>query len=303
MAVTDPRRRVFGGVSTRSLGVVFLLIMVAAGIVGYLISRRATYQESHFGDPARSDRVDVVAWVNRVDTTAYTLSMTVRVHPTGSLADSRGNFAFDGALFTSAVGNVRIPIRKGDLPADADQRIGVIGAATDYPFDEYTTFVDLHVFGADGKEVPTTITVLNTDPFFRATTAEEVSPWGTSAILLSARRSAPTRVFAVFIMVLMLGLATAAGIAAYYVLGPKRGLHFSACSMLAGTLFALIPLRNAVPGGPPIGSLIDFASFFIAEAVISLSLISCIVLGYRHEMEIERAANCAAAEMDSSESP
>jgi hypothetical protein len=89
---------------------------------------------------------------------------------------------------------------------------------------------------------------------------------------------------------LMLGLAAAAAIAAYYVLRPKRGLHFSACSMLAGMLFALIPLRNAVPGSPPLGSIIDFASFFIAEAVISISLISCIILGYRHEMEIEKAA-------------
>jgi glycerol-3-phosphate acyltransferase PlsY len=60
--------------------------------------------------------------------------------------------------------------------------------------------------------------------------------------------------------------------------------------MMAGMLFALIPLRNAVPGSPPVGSIIDFASFFIAEAVIAISLISCVILGYRHEMEIERAA-------------
>ncbi len=93
-------------------------------------------------------------------------------------------------------------------------------------------------------------------------------------------------IFALFVMVLMLGLAAAA-IAAYYVLRPGRGLHFSACSMLAGMLFALISLRNAVPGNPPLGSIIDFASFFIAEAVISISLISCIILGYRHEREIE----------------
>ncbi len=58
---------------------------------------------------------------------------------------------------------------------------------------------------------------------------------------------------------------------------------------VGGHLFALIPLRNAVPGDPPIGSIIDFGSFFIAEAIISLSLISGIIIGFRHQLAIERA--------------
>ena len=56
---------------------------------------------------------------------------------------------------------------------------------------------------------------------------------------------------------------------------------------MAGMLFALIPLRNAVPGDPPIGSIIDFGSFFIAEATIAVSLISCIVIGYRQQRTID----------------
>lgn len=67
-------------------------------------------------------------------------------------------------------------------------------------------------------------------------------------------------------MVLMSALAAASAVAAYYVLHFKRGLDLSACSLMAGMLFALIPLRNAVPGDPPIGSIIDFGSF-IADAL------------------------------------
>lgn len=290
MTLTSLPRRVFRGASARVLVSVLVVLLVAASAGGYALSRRATFQESHFGDFSRPDRVDLLVWVTRIDTAAYTLSMTVRMRPSGALADETGNFADDATLLTSAVGNVKTAIKKGDLPADIDQRIGMVGAATDYPFDQYSTFVDLHVMGADGRELPTTITLLNTDPFFRAATAEATSPWDTAAIEFTARRSEPMKVFALFIMALMLGLAGAAAVAAYYVLRPKRGLHFSACSMLAGMLFALIPLRNAVPGSPPVGSIIDFASFFIAEAVISISLISCIVLGYRYEREIERAA-------------
>ena len=107
---------------------------------------------------------------------------------------------------------------------------------------------------------------------------------------LAIHRSLPTMVFAIFVMVLMLGLSSAAVIAAYFLQSGRRGLNFTACSMMGALLFALIPLRNAVPGSPPIGSVIDFASFFIAEAIISISLISTVWNGYRHEMASERAA-------------
>lgn len=267
-----------------------MVLLAAASLGGYALSRRATHQASYFGDAERPDRVDLIAWVTRVDSAAYTLSVTIRLIPRGNFADANGNFTSDATLVTSAVGNWKTAIRTGSAPPDVDQRVGVMGTVTDYPFDQYTTFLELRVVGADGRELPTAITLLNTDPFFRASTAAVTSPWGTSVIQFTARRSEPTQVFALFIMVLMLGLAAAAAVAAYYVLHAKRGLHFSACSMMAGMLFALIPLRNAVPGSPPVGSIIDFASFFIAEAVISISLISCVILGYRHEMEIERAA-------------
>lgn len=115
---------------------------------------------------------------------------------------------------------------------------------------------------------------------------------------LEVYRSMPTLIFAVFVMVLMLGLALGAVVAAFYVLHWRRGLVFPACSMMAAILFALIPLRNAVPGSPPIGSLIDFGSIFIAEAVIAIALISSIVLSFRDQRSIERAESASGPVAD-----
>ena len=272
------------------IGFVVLLAVIAASVSGYIASRHSTNQESYFGDFDNPDRVEVTAWITRIDTTAQAFSMTIiNVHPFGSVADGAGNFAQDATLFTDAVGNWRAQIKGGDSAPDIEQRVTVGGTATDYPFDRYTSDIELHVVDADRNELPTAITVLNTDAFFQVSMAQASAPSGGDVDQPEHSSQHATLVFAVFIMVLMLGLALAAAVAAHYVLYWKRGLVWGACSMLAGILFALIPLRNAVPGDPPIGSIIDFGSFFIAEAIISLSLISGIVIGFRHQLAIERA--------------
>ncbi|QYL19669.1 DUF4436 domain-containing protein [Mycolicibacterium pallens] len=272
-----------------------LIAVMAASVAGYLASRNTTDQESFFGDDSNPDRVNVTVWITKVDPTTQQLSVTiVDVAPNGALADPDGNFTQDVTLTTAAIGNWKADIKAGDSAPDIEQKVSVDGAVTDYPFDRYTGRLEVHVFNAQGNNLPLALTVVNTDPFFGLTTTAATSQNGGLAVKLGLHRSAPTIVFAVFIMLLMLGLATGAVVAAFYILHWRRGLIFPGCSMMAAILFALIPLRNAVPGNPPIGSIIDFGSFFIAEAVISISLISSIVLGFRHQRSIERAESAVA---------
>jgi hypothetical protein len=266
-----------------------LVAVIAASVTGYLTSRHSTNQESYFGDVDNPNVVDVTVWITRVDATTQSLSVTVvDIRPTGTLASPDNTFAHDTTVTTAAVGNWRAQIKAGDSAPDIDQRVSIDGAITDYPFDRYTGRLEVHAYNADGADLPLSLTVVNTDPFFGINTKADASNGG-AAVNLGVYRSMPTLIFAVFVMVLMLGLALGAVVAAFYVLHWRRGLIFPACSMMAAILFALIPLRNAVPGGPPIGSIIDFGSFFIAEAVISIALISSIVVGFRHQRSIERA--------------
>jgi hypothetical protein len=272
---------------------VVLAAVIGASVGGYIASRASTNDESYFGDANNPNHVNVTVWITRVDSATQALSVSVvDILPSGTIADENGNFAEDTTVTTAAVGNWRADIKGGDAAPDIDQRITLDGTVTDYPFDRYTGRLEVHALGPDG-ELPVALTVLNTDPFFsissnpgpyfKSTTTNGV------AVDLGVHRSMPTLIFAVFVMVLMLGLALGAVVAAFYILHWRRGLIFPACSMMAAILFALIPLRNAVPGSPPIGSIIDFGSFFIAEAVISIALISSIVWGFRHQRSIERA--------------
>jgi len=262
----------------------------------YLLHRNSNYTEN-FGAVATPDRVHVDVWISHVDTVSETLSVEIAtVTPRGALADPDGGFRRDIVLTTSALG-APITIKQHDTGADTELRFAVNGTITDYPFDRYTSLLTFDAADADGASLPVAVSIWSSDPFFRnapsAASQEDATGHG-AAITLTSTRSTPTMVFALFVMVLMLGLAAAAVTASYYLLHWRRGLIFPACSMMAAILFALIPFRNAVPGNPPIGSVIDFASFFIAETVIAVALIASVVIGYRIEITNELAADESA---------
>ncbi|MGH3581453.1 MAG: DUF4436 family protein [Mycobacterium sp.] len=279
------------GLKVAIIGGFLLVAMLAASLGMYIPARTSQNSAVVEGEDANPDRVDVSAWITRVDTAAGTVSVSISdLLPRGALADDSGFLREDARLYVpTSLTNLSVPLKHGEVAPDIEQRFALTGVATDYPFDRYTTNLDIHVLDADGTELPTAVTLFSTDSFFSVRTAADTAGPGGVSIDLTLKRSTPTVVYALFIMVLMLGLAIAAATAAYYVLRGRRGLLFPACSMMAAMLFALVPLRNAVPGDPPIGSVIDFGSFFVAEIVISVSLIAGVVIGHHIERGKERA--------------
>ncbi|MDG4666124.1 DUF4436 family protein [Mycobacterium sp. 236(2023)] len=282
-------------------GLVALAVVISASLAMYAIARTNADYAEVFGDDSNPDRIDITAAINRADTSAQILVVTLsNIQALGALADEGGNYVSDMRILTTSTTNDAIELKKSQWPADVEQRFALYGTVTDYPFDRYSALMELRVVTPDGDIVPTSVTVYNNDAFVHVDAIEDptLGPIeGTGIdVALQVKRSTPMVVFAVFIMVLMLGLALAAVTAAYFVLRWRKGLVFGACSMMAGILFALIPLRNAVPGSPPIGSVIDFAAFFIAEIIISISLISSVVFGYRIHMAKARVVHDGRAQ-------
>lgn len=277
------------GVRAALIGGAVLVVMLAASLGMYYPARTAENSARLSGDASNPDRVDVTAWVTRVDTTNGTVSVSIsNLEPRGSLADDSGLFRDDVHLNAStSLTAVSVPVKRGEVAPNVDERFGLTGVVTDYPFDRYTAAVDIRIVDSAGGQVPTAITLFSTDPFFAMSSSDDDA----GLINLAFARSTPTMVYALFVMVLMLGLAIAAATAAHYILRGRRGLLFPACSMMAAMLFALVPLRNAVPGNPPIGSVIDFGSFFIAEIVISVSLIASVMIGHHFERANEHSTS------------
>ena len=81
-----------------------LALFIAVSVGGYLASEsRSTSQETKFGDFGNPNRVNVVAWITRVDPAAQVFWTTViDVTPAGMLADQDGNFTGDATTVTTA---------------------------------------------------------------------------------------------------------------------------------------------------------------------------------------------------------
>ncbi|MEC3915896.1 DUF4436 family protein [Nocardia sp. CDC160] len=287
------------GIKQKRRGPLWVVAIAAALIVGlalalstYEVGRTRSETSHAFGNTGAKDRVDLGIWVGKIDPVTQTATIEVLPTPHGALADKNGRFAADALLYTSALKADPIKIKAGEPISASEVKVVVEGTLTDYPFDSYDAVLAFDIYNGD-KRLPTAATVASGDTLFSVNERPESSDDNGIDLTLHAGRSIPSLVFAVFIMVLMLGLALAAAIACYYVLSGRRGLMFPAVSMMGALLFALVPLRNAVPGGAPIGSIIDFTSFFIAEGIISAALVGTVVVGYRVEMAKERAEQAA----------
>jgi hypothetical protein len=256
------------------------------------------------GETTNPDHMTVTVLIQNVDPSTARISAQVELKGAGSLVDDRTHDLKDDAtLISNAVTNPTVVAKANERPEFVSVQFALRdGIITDYPLDSYTTNFHFRVLvgtGANQHSVPVRAVFDNIDAFFKVVPHQEQSievhhdggaakniatPQSLFAATATVERSTSTVMFAVFIMVFMWCLTVAALIAAWYVASGRLGLFWSALGFLGTLLFALIPLRNAVPGDPPIGSLIDFAAFFIAEGVVSISMIVTVLHGYHIEI-------------------
>lgn len=287
----DPLTRRRMGLRGAVLSVLALLSVIAASLALYFTNRHyAGDHSASIANCATADCVYVSVQIEQVETSDRRLNLSITdVSVSGAYAEENGHFRTDLQVTTGALNNEVFTLKKGEDFTDAiQQHIELAGVVTDYPFDRYRSSLWFHITDPAGATVPTVVMVSSTDPFFTVTSSPPADI-GDSGVQVdvAAHRNPATIVFVMCIMALVIGLAIAAVTTAYNVLRWHRGLVLAASSMMAGLLFSMIPLRNGLPGGPPIGSVVDYGAFFIAEIVIGVSLIATVLIGYRQEMTNE----------------
>ncbi|MFD9690719.1 DUF4436 family protein [Kitasatospora sp. NPDC059146] len=284
----------------RSWRFAVLLAMVVAlcgsGIGLYLNERNTREQTRELAVPSAADWIELDVTAQDVDPTAQQLTLYVTPVPHGRFAAGPGSQTFARPVEISVTGTPKVTVKaaEGETAPSQLVQVGIYdGTKTDYPFDRYRMEVGFAATSG-GTAVPVGVVLTDTDPFFvlrpQATTASN----GAVALDTRITRSRSTFILSWFMIAAMWAIALAVLGAAEVLYRKREGLVWPSLGWMAASLFALIGMRNAAPGAPPIGSLMDYVAFFWAEGIIAASLACTAWCGIRTEHRLRREKEAEA---------
>ena len=120
----------------------------------------------------------------------------------------------------------------------------------------------------------------------------------TRLIDLDVRRNGPTLLYTTWIMFLWWALSVSAVFIVWSVAIWRSSTPPWAYGYLVGVLFALAPLRGALPGQPPYGVLIDYVSFYWAVGTIGVGLILLVSFFVRDARQDGRSRSRSEEQLD-----
>ncbi len=202
--------------------------------------------------------------------TTNRLAVNVLIYPGESLYDKR----FDELNTDIAVrlypandlGDLQFP--KGKAPAQVNTTIEAHGNPGSWPFDSYRTepqSADVFVgTGANRKRIPAVVQVTGSMDGWdaevkRNTDKSETGGHNNSSVVLTLQRAKGPLIFDLGIIVVLVSLPTLALLVAIPMAMGRRKFVPPFATWYAANLFAIVPLRNILPGAPPPGSMIDQA--------------------------------------------
>ncbi|MFI6158118.1 DUF4436 family protein [Kitasatospora sp. NPDC051170] len=296
-----PRGRLRG--NRFAVALLILAVLCSAGIALYLNERDTRQQTRELALPTAGDWIELDLTAQEIDPGTGELGLYVAALPHGSLASAADPAAFSRPVAVAVHAEARTDLRAAAGESVTSQSVKANlyeGTQSDYPFDRYHfelafSATDGSATDGSGAAVPVGLVFADADPFFVVRPTS--TPTAAGATLLDGRvsRARSTFILAWFMIAAMwaLALAVLAGAEVLYRAG--QGLVWPSLGWMAATLFALIGMRNAAPGSPPVGSLMDYVAFFWAEGIIAASLAFTVVSGTRVEHRRRRAEEEAAA--------
>ena len=204
---------------------------------------------------------------------ANRLAVNVLVYPGVAQYDNRfdvlGNDVAVRLYPTSDLGDLQYP--KGKAPAQLSTTIEAHGDPGNWPFDSYRTepiAADAFVGSGDSrKKVPARVEVTGSLDGWDISVDRVRDPGALPTsratdngnVIITLKRAKGPLIFDLGICIVLISLPTLAlSVAIPMALGRRKFLPPFA-TWYAANLFAIVPLRNILPGAPPAGSWIDQA--------------------------------------------
>jgi uncharacterized protein DUF4436 len=272
------------------LPLVVLAVLVTAGLALYHGEREGRQRSYTAGAADSPDRLDILVTIERLDPANQRL--TVQLTPVARDTPTSDPEPLIPArtltVETTSPTKSAIQYPAGQRATATELTVNAAGITSDYPFDRYTAYIGLYAH-ADGDTLPVSLSLDDNDPSFALVVTQEHSPSGSVFLDMTLSRSRSTLIFTWLMMAVMWALALAVAAAARVQVTQRRGLTWPALGWMAATLFALTAFRNAAPGGPPVGSVLDYAAYLWAELIVAVSLVVTTVAAIRVErQDLER---------------
>ncbi len=233
----------------------------------------------------------VLVTVQALRTVDYKVDAKVLVIPQDDLTDERLevlNTDISVRLFPwNTLGDLSFPA--GEAPAEKTTTLDVNGDVNNWPFDSYTTEpISATLLVGEGDErqfLPARVEVEGALQGWDLT-AEEVEPSpqasGTDeAVQVTLKRSLGPLAFDLGICLVLIALPTLAILTALQVISRRKAFQMPFLTWYAAMLFAIVPLRNILPGAPPPGAWIDVGLVLWVLVALVTAMVMAVISWYK----------------------
>ncbi|WP_442791272.1 DUF4436 domain-containing protein [Mycobacterium sp. Aquia_216] len=268
------------------VGGIALLVIAYIGSILLYVNSGMGHPHVVVHDPSASDGTRMITDVEEIQSDNSVLVANISVLPGPGLLDPTTHALKDdlNIVAASTVTASRQTWPKGTLPSVFRVSLVLTGEVADWPFDEYHSgpVVAQLSSGSGHTPVPATVTLVDRLLGWKVdvTRVNEADPTGPYRVDLY--RSPSTVAFGVAVLCVLIGLAGLGLFVAIQTARDRRKFQPPMTTWYAAMLFAVMPLRNALPDAPPFGSWIDVTIVLWVIILLGIAMGLYISCWWRH---------------------
>ncbi|AKK30857.1 DUF4436 domain-containing protein [Mycobacterium sp. EPa45] len=269
------------------------LVAIVVVLVAAYIATISLYANTGLGEPAKliqgaptADGTTVSANLDEVHSARGELVANVTVAPGATLVDPVTHGLTEDLTLTVDSG-VTPTIRtwtKGSTPGVVPVTLTMTGDPGSYPFDHYHSGplgIELTV---GNSRAPTRVSpsIFDRTPGWQFKAQPSTGAPALGAYQLDIRRSPSTAAVVAILLAALVTIAVLAITVSVQTVRDRRKFQPPMTTWFAAMLFAVVPLRNALPDAPTIGTWIDVTVILWVVVALVSSMALYIVCWWRH---------------------
>jgi hypothetical protein len=235
--------------------------------------------------PSAGDGTTVTIDIRDIESVNSVLLANVTVSPGPALLDPLTHKLKEdlSVAITSVLTPGKRTWSKGTLPETFPVSLTVTGDVANWPFDDYHSGpITVELSRGDAQAGRATVTFVDRLLGWKVDTTAVGKADVSQPYQVNLRRTPNIATFGVVILGVLIALAALGLFVAVQTVRNRRKFQPPMTTWYAAMLFAVMPLRNAVPDSPPFGSWIDVTIVLWVIVVLVISMSIYIYCWWRH---------------------